>query len=302
MNHKIKTVLVTGANGFLGHYLVKKLLNRNFNVVATGKGECRLDFPEEKQFLYLSMDFTDPFAVYDVFRKIKPGIVIHAGAMSKPDECELNQWQAFITNTEGTVTLLNNADDYKSFFIFISTDFVFSGSNGPYKEDDLPAPVNYYGQTKLQAEEAVMEYAHEWAIVRTVLVYGKPLAGKQNILTLVQSKLLKGESVNIVDDQWRTPTFVEDLAEAIVNIAVKKATGTWHISGNETLTPYAMACMTAKYLHLDEKLILRTSAADFPETAKRPPRTGFIITKAMGKLNFSPTPFSEGLQKTFADD
>jgi dTDP-4-dehydrorhamnose reductase len=299
MDNKIKTVLVTGANGFLGHYLVKELLDNNFIVAATGKGECRLDFKDEKNFLYLPMDFTDPFAVYDVFEKIKPGIVIHAGAMTKPDECELNQWQAFITNAEGTVTLLNHAEDFQSFFIFISTDFVFSGADGPYKEDDLPAPVNYYGQTKLQAEEAVMEYKHEWAIVRTVLVYGKPLAGKQNLLTLVQNKLLKGEPVNIVDDQWRTPTFVEDLAEAIVNIAVKKATGIWHISGNEMLTPYAMACMTAKYLGLDEKLISRASAADYPETAKRPPRTGFIITKAVEKLNYKPISFSEGLQKTF---
>ena len=101
------------------------------------------------------MDFTDPFAVHDVFEKFQPEIVIHAGAMSKPDECEKDQWQAYVENVESTITLLLNSEEQKTFFVFISTDFIFDGESGPYKENDRPNPVNFYGKTKLEAEGKV---------------------------------------------------------------------------------------------------------------------------------------------------
>src|SRR5215217_466451 len=101
--------LITGANGFLGHYLVEQLLKKGHTVIATSKGESRLPF-SDKNFTYVPMDFTDPFAVHDVFEKTQPEVVVHAGAMCKPDECELNQWQSYLVNVEGTVTLLTNAE------------------------------------------------------------------------------------------------------------------------------------------------------------------------------------------------
>ena len=291
-------ILVTGANGFLGYYLVKQLLQNDLEVIATGKGPCRLPFTHQN-FTYVEMDFTDPFAVHDVFEKYKPGIIVHAGAMSKPDECELNQWQAYITNVEGTITLLNNAAGYKSFFVFISTDFVFDGVKGNYSETDIPNPVNFYGKTKLEAEEAIREYEFDWAIVRTVLVYGKPNAGRGNILTTVKDKLENGEKYKVVDDQVRTPTYVEDLASGIVTIIEKKKRGIYHLSGIDVLTPYQMACMAADHLGLDKSLIQKVTANDFNQPAKRPPNTGFKIEKAKKELGFNSISFVEGMRKTF---
>ncbi len=292
-------ILITGANGFLGHYLVKQLLEKNHSVIATGKGECRLPFSGHENFKYAAMDFTDPFTVHDVFEKYKPETVIHAGAMSKPDDCELQQWQAYITNVEGTVTLLLNAEEQKSFFVFVSTDFIFDGEKGMYKEEDEAAPVNFYGKTKVEAEDAVKEYEYDWAIARTVLVYGKPLAGRSNILSIVKDKLEKGEEYSVVDDQVRTPTYVEDLAAGIIAIIEKKATGIYHLSGSDVLTPYEMACKTADYLGLNKSLIKKVTAASFSQPAKRPPKTGFVIDKAKKELGFAPIPFEEGLKKTF---
>jgi dTDP-4-dehydrorhamnose reductase len=292
-------VLITGANGFVGYYLVRQLLDKKYSVFATGKGNCRLPFSGDKNFTYLEMDFTDPFSVHDVFEKVKPGMVVHAGAMSKPDECELDQMKAFLVNVEGTVQLLINSHEYQSFFIFLSTDFVFDGETGMYSEEDPPQPVNYYGRTKLEAEEAVKEYEGEWAIVRTVLVYGKNFSGHPNILSVVKHKLETGEEYNVVDDQLRTPTYVEDLAGGIVSIIEKKATGIFHLSGKEKMTPYQMAIQTARYLELDEKLINRVTAASFTQPAKRPPRTGFRIEKAKKILGYDPLGFEEGLKKTF---
>ena len=123
------------------------------------------------------MDFTNPFDIHDVFTEYKPDIVVHAGAMTKVDECETEQWQAYLTNVEGTITMLLNAEEQKSFFLFVSTDFVFDGETGTYTEADIPNPVNFYGKTKAEAEDAVKEYDYEWAIVRTSLVYGQPIGG-----------------------------------------------------------------------------------------------------------------------------
>jgi dTDP-4-dehydrorhamnose reductase len=293
-------ILITGANGFLGYYLSEQLLIRGYDVIATGKGECRLPFSNYKNFQYFSMDFTDPFAVHDVFEKIKPEAVIHAGAMTKPDDCEKNQWQSYLTNVEGTVTVLLNAEECKSFFVFISTDFIFDGERGMYREEDIPNPVNFYGKTKAEAEDAVKEYEYDWAIVRTVLVYGKPLVGRGNILTIVKDKLQKGEGYRVVDDQVRTPTYVEDLAAGIVAILEKKANGVYHLSGKDVLTPYQMACMAADYLKLDSSLIKKVTAATFSEPARRPAKTGFVIDKARRELGYEPVSFQEGLAKMFS--
>jgi len=182
------------------------------------KGQSRLPFDHYDNFIYCAMDFTDPFNVHDVFEKYSPGIVVHAGAISKVDDCELNQWEAYRTNTEATVTMLVNAEDFQSFFVFVSTDFVFDGKAGMYKEEDKPNPVSFYGKTKLEAEEAVKEYKYDWSVVRTILVYGKPQGNRGNILTVVKDKLEKGETYNVVDDQVRTPTYVGDLVDGIIAV------------------------------------------------------------------------------------
>lgn len=291
-------ILITGANGFLGYYLTHQLLEKGYDVLATGKGECRLPFTGSSHFTYLSLDFTDPYAVHDAFEKYKPSIVVHAGAMSKPDECELNQWQSYLVNVEGTLHLLMNAAERKSFFVFVSTDFVFDGEKGMYSETDEPNPVNFYGKTKLEAEDAVREYEHGWAIVRTVLVYGKPISGRSNIITIVKEKLEKGEEYRVVDDQVRTPTYVGDLAGGIITIIQQKAGGVWHLSGKDVMTPYQMALQTAQESGLDASLIRRVTAADFSQPAKRPPKTGFVIDKARRELGYEPISFAEGLRNT----
>ena len=292
-------ILITGANGFAGFYIIEKLLALNHIVIATGKGKSRLPFSDHSNFIYEEMDFTNPYSIDAVFGKHKPDTVVHSGAISKPDDCEKNQVLAYIVNVEGTVHLMINAAECKSFFIFISTDFVFDGSKGMYKEEDERHPVNYYGRTKMESEDAVMDYESDWCIVRTVLVYGKPQAGRDNILTVIKNKLEKGEEYNVFDDQVRTPTYVEDLAAAIATIVEKKATGIYHISGEDVITPYQMAIQAAEFLNLDRSLLKKVVAADMSQPAMRPLKTGFNIGKAKTDLGYTPTSFKEGLKKTF---
>jgi dTDP-4-dehydrorhamnose reductase len=190
------------------------------------------------------------------------------------------------------------AEKIGSHFIFVSTDFIFSGLDGqnPYTEEATPDPVNYYGQTKLDGEELLKNSTLNWAIARTVLVYG--LANdlsRSNIILWVKSSLEAGKQIQVVDDQVRTPTLAEDLAAGCILIAEQGASGVFNISGSELLTPYDMAMQTADYFGLNKELIVRTDSTRFTQPARRPMKTGFIIQKAVDQLGYRPKTFKEGI-------
>jgi dTDP-4-dehydrorhamnose reductase len=295
-------ILVTGANGLLGQHLTMQLLDHQHQVIATGKGPARLSPPPGHPFTYRELDIVNGPMVNALVNETRPDLIIHTAAMTQVDECELKKIDCWNVNVTATRFLLDAAKEVNARFIYMSSDFVFDGLQGPYSEEAEPNPVNYYGSTKWGAEKAVMESGLQWAIVRTVLVTGNPMAGtRQNIITWVKEKLEKGEKIKVVDDQYRTPTFVEDLAAGIVLVAEKNATGIFHISGKDTLTPYAMAVETARQLRLDESLLEKADSSSFTQPAPRPARTGFIISKAERELGFRPHSFSESLEKMFSN-
>ena len=294
---KMEKILLTGSNGFISHSIIKQLLNKGYFVIATSKGENRREH-HGHQFSYTPLDFTNPEAINETFKKYTPSIVIHCGALSKPDDCEQNKPLAYQVNVKGTIDLLSAAQRYSCFFIFLSTDFVFNGQRGMYQEDDEISPVNYYGLTKALAEEEVRKYAFNWSIARTVLVYGKTFGERPNIITNTAMALKRRDPLKIFNDQVRTPTYVEDLAGGILGIIEKKATGIFHLSGQDILTPFEMAVSVARYLQLDETLIKPVKEGDFLQAAKRPLKTGFNISKAKEKLDYTCLSFAEGLKKS----
>ncbi|MGC4099759.1 SDR family oxidoreductase [Ferruginibacter sp.] len=290
-------ILITGINGFLGYYFAEQLINNQHHVIATGKGPCRLPF-NNIAFIYEDMDFTDAAAVQEIFGRYQPDAVLHAGAISKPDECEQNRALADKVNIEGTAIMLQTAAQYHCSFLFMSTDFVFDGEKGMYTETDAVNAVNYYGETKIKAEQLVMQYPYNWSIVRTVLVYGKPYNKRNNILTIVRDKLEKGEPYEVFNDQVRTPTYAGDLAKGVAAIIEQERQGIYNICGEEIYTPYEMAIATGAFLQLDTSLIKKISAKDFVQPARRPPRTGLNISKAKRDLGYQSLSFKEGLKLT----
>ena len=293
-------ILLTGANGLLGRHLVKKLAEKGYEVIATAKGESKINSISNGKVKFFSLDITDGAAVNKLMDEVRPDVLLHTAAMTQVDECELNKVDCWNTNVTATRFLIDSAKETKSRIIFISTDFVFDGLHGPYKEEDEPNPVNYYGSTKLAAEKAVIQSGLDWAIVRTVLVVGNTEDGqRQNILTWVKEKLEKGETIKVVDDQVRTPTYVEDLADGIILILEKKSKGIFHIAGKDTLTPYQIARQTAEFLKLNSKLIEKSDASNFTQAALRPPTTGFKIDKAKKELSYQPHSFNEILKEVF---
>jgi dTDP-4-dehydrorhamnose reductase len=292
-------VLITGANGVLGQHLVKLLIDStNYTITATGKGVSRLPFNSSNRFNYVPLDITNGVEVAAFIAEDRPDVIIHTAAITQADECEQNPIHCWNTNVTATRFLLGAAEIAGAAFIYISTDFIFDGIAGPYVESDIPGPVNYYGSSKLGAEKSVMESKLPWCIIRTVLVYGNILVGnRSNMVSWVQNNLSQGKKIQVVSDQWRTPTYVEDLAKGILLAIENKAKGIYHISGEELLTPYDMAMATAAYLALDSNLIEKVNASIFVQAAKRPAKTGFIIDKAKNELGFRPLSFKEGLKK-----
>jgi dTDP-4-dehydrorhamnose reductase len=183
----------------------------------------------------------------------------------------------------------------------LSTDFIFDGENGPYDEEAEANPVSYYGESKLAAEQLILESKIDWAIARTVLVYGIAQdMSRSNIILWVKKSLEEGKEIQVVDDQWRTPTLAEDLAKGCLLIAEKKAKGIFNISGDDLLTPYEMAVKTANFFKLPQSSMTKTDSTKFKQTAKRPPKTGFILDKAKKELGYQPHTFEEGI-KVLAD-
>jgi dTDP-4-dehydrorhamnose reductase len=289
-------ILITGANGLLGQKLVEQLVTEGkFEVIATGRGPCRLP---GRGFTYQVMDIEEEESVEGVISTLRPEVIIHGAAMTHVDECELNQSACYRANVLATRYLVASAEKINSHFVFVSTDFIFSGEDGknPYDEEALPDPVNYYGQTKLEGEKIVMNSSLNWAIARTVLVYGIANdLSRSNIILWVKSSLESGKEIQVVDDQVRTPTLAEDLAMGCILIAEKRAKGVFNISGSDLLTPYEMAMETADFFGLNKSLIHRTDSTKFKQPAKRPLKTGFIIDKARKHLGYEPKTFRTGI-------
>lgn len=297
----MQKILVTGSNGLLGQKLVYKLReNPSFTLIATARGENRL--VDKSGYTYEPLDITDAENVRHVFEKYRPDVIINSAAMTNVDACETDRVGALLMNAtavEYQVKALESLqnDTYRPHFIHLSTDFIFDGTHGPLKEDETPNPLSYYAETKLSAEKIVQASRLKWAIARTVLVYGiVDNMSRSNIVLWVKQNLESGKTINVVDDQFRTPTLAEDLADGCILIAEKKAEGIFNISGKDFMSILELAQKVADYYKLDKSLIKPSKSADIRQPAKRPPRTGFIIDKARNVLGYNPHSFEQGIQ------
>jgi dTDP-4-dehydrorhamnose reductase len=291
----MKKILVTGSNGLLGQKLIEKLVKiENVEVVATAKGENRLPFSENYKFI--SLDITKKEEVETVFDAEKPHLVIHTAAMTNVDQCETEKDACWDLNVKAVEYLLEASKEHSSFFVHLSTDFIFDGKAGPYNENAEANPLSFYGWSKYAAEKLVINSDVKWAIARTVLVYGIAHdMSRTNIILWVKNSLEQGKSINVVNDQWRTPTLAEDLADGCILIAQKEAQGIFNISGKDLLNPFQMAIMTADYFNLDKSLITEVDGTKFTQPAKRPAKTGFILDKPIEVLGYNPKSFQEGI-------
>lgn len=288
-------ILVTGSNGLLGQKLTE-LIEQDGRVylIATARGSSVLAI---KSGEFHSLDITDAHATDRVFSQTQPDVVINTAAMTNVDQCESEKEACWKANVTSVANLISSCKKYNSHLVHVSTDFIFDGSHGPLDETEKPAPVNYYGESKLAAEHLVTASGIPYAILRTVLVYGITRdMSRSNIVLWVKGSLEQGKAIQVVNDQFRTPTLAEDLAKGCYLAALQKATGIYNISGKDFLSPYDIAIQTAEYFGLDKSLIKATDSTQFKQPARRPLVTGFIIDKARKELGYEPVSFREGIE------
>ncbi|WP_231463874.1 NAD(P)-dependent oxidoreductase [Pedobacter sp. Leaf132] len=292
----MKTVLTTGSNGLLGQKITEKVLAEGrVRLVATSKGTNR--YPISEGYEYAEMDILDAEQVGEVILKYKPDAIIHTAAMTNVDTSEANKELCHQLNVDATQHLVSLCEELNVYFIHLSTDFIFDGADGPYKEEDVPNPLSYYGETKLLSERAVKASKANWAILRTILVYGITNdMSRSNIVLWAKGALEKGQPINVVNDQWRMPTLAEDLAEACLLAVEKNAQGVYHVSGKDYMSIADLVKKVADYWSLNKSILSEISSESLNQSAKRPVKTGFVLDKTIKDLDYKPHSFEEGLK------
>ena len=288
-------ILVTGSNGLLGQKLTKLLQEDDeVHLIATARGKSAVKIHRGE---YHSLDVSSREDLAEILRLTKPDVIIHTAAMTQVDDCENQREACWKSNVEAVEYLVDCCTAWHIHLIHVSTDFIFDGTHGPLDENATPNPVNFYGESKLAAENIIRESTVCWAILRTVLVFGITHdLSRSNIVLWVKKNLEQQHPIQVVNDQWRTPTLAEDLALGCYLAAKKRAKGIYNISGKDFLSPYDIAIKTADFFQLNKSLIKATDSSQFKQPARRPLTTGFIIDKARKELGYEPHSFEEGLE------
>ena len=288
-------ILYTGANGLLGQKIsaaTPQYSNHAFLATARGKNRTK----NLGTASYVSMDITDRQGIENVLSEFRPDVIIHGAAMTHVDECEQHKELAYNLNVVGTQNIVDAAKELGVHVVHISTDFIFDGQDGPYNEEGIPNPVSYYGETKLQAEH-IVQTVDSWSILRTVLVIGiAEDLSRSNIVLWAKGALEKAQPIRVVDDQFRTPTLAEDLAQGALLAATQRAQGIFNISGPDFMSIYELVESVAEHFDLSMATVTRVDSSTLNQPAIRPPRTGFNISKAVENLGYRPHSFKEALE------
>ena len=288
-------IMILGANGFTGRRILKRLSSKH-QVLA-----CSLhpDILPEEGYDFHILDMQNVDATDALLNNFRPDVIINASAMSVVDYCEQHPEEAYALNVTAVKHLAEYSQSNTCRLIHLSTDFVFDGTaTEAYTETDTTNPINYYGKTKQWSEEAIEQACTNYAIARIEVVYGKPFNGQHgNIVHLVKTRLENGQSIRVVSDQFRSPTWVEDIARAIESLLSDKYQGIYHICGGETMSVADIAYRVAKHFGLDTSLIQPVTTDEMNEATPRPLFSPMNTEKAFKEFGYQPSRLEEGFKE-----
>ncbi len=277
-------VLITGGSGLLGSRLAEIAADRGEEVFS---GYCHhLPVAGER----IKFDLEDEGEIRDKILEVAPEVVYHTAAMTDVDRCETDRDLAWRINAKSTESVAKSAAEVRAFVVYVSTDYVFDGKRGLYREDDRTDPINHYGLTKLVGERFCD------CVARTSVIYGaRPAGGKVNFALWLMERLKSGEEVRIVTDQYVTPTLNTNLAKMLLEAGDKRLSGVYHMAGATRISRYGFARKLAEVFGLDPELVIPAKMSDMIWKAKRPKDSSLDVARAQGVLDDGPHDLEKSL-------
>lgn len=278
-------ILIIGASGFIGRYVSRRLANPAGNTVfSTYNSRSSADDGAS----WHRVEITDPAGLDALFASARPEVVVHLAAMADVGTAERNPEVASAVNATATETIARLCQRHAARLVFVSTEYVFDGRNGPYRQDDAPAPTTQYGRTKFEAEQAVASLASNWSVLRTSIVYGWPAPGRRNFVPMLVDRLRNGEAYHAPTNVYRSPVYVEHLVDGIVRLVETEDTGVHHVAGSDWVTMHEFALTVAEEFGLDPGLVI-------PVTDPMDDRLGLDCARTMDTLGLHHPGLDEGL-------
>ncbi|KAL6045286.1 hypothetical protein STEG23_023112, partial [Scotinomys teguina] len=295
INIPSRRVLVTGATGLLGRAVYKEFQESNWHTIGCGFRRARPKFEQ--------VNLLDSEAVHHLIHDFQPHVIVHCAAERRPDVVESQPDAASQLNVGASGNLAKEAAATGAFLIYISSDYVFDGTNPPYTEEDIPSPLNLYGKTKLDGEKAVLENNLGAAVLRIPVLYGEVEKLEESAVTVMFDKVqFSNKSANMDHWQQRFPTHVKDVASVCRQLAEKRMLdpsikGTFHWSGNEQMTKYEMACAIADAFNLPSSHL--RPITDSPVIGAQRPKNAQLDCSKLETLGIGQrTPFRIGIKES----
>jgi dTDP-4-dehydrorhamnose reductase len=272
-------VLVTGSNGLLGTTVLERLLRADgaAEPLAASRGESTNRYLGA--FPFWRLDVTDRAAVERVLDEARPNAVVHTAAMTDVDDAERRRDEAWAINADGTANVARACAARGVHLVYLSTEYVFDGEDGPYAEDAPTNPLGWYARTKRAGELAVAAAGGSWTVARSTVLYGYAPHLRPNFVLWLLRQLRAGEVVPVVHDQVGSPTLADNLAEMVLALATSRARGVYNTVGATILSRYDFARLAAETFELDPDLVAPISTASLAQPAPRPLRAGLKMDR-----------------------
>jgi dTDP-4-dehydrorhamnose reductase len=289
------SVFITGASGVLGWALARRLSGR-CRVVGTHFSNKFV--PDG--VMPVRMDLADPASVDAAMETWSPHVIVHAAAMTDPDDCERDPAAAVALNLEGSARVAAHAARVGAKVVFISTDLVFDGMRGRYAEGDAARPLSTYGRTKLEAERVFLEKpgtvgSPGAAVVRSSLIYGWGSPASGTFFSSLRAALASGRRMRLFTDQMRNPVLEDDIAAAVVLAIEHDLEGLYHVGGPDAVSRYEFGRAACDVFGLDPGLIEPITMSEFEYIAGRPLDSTLDISRFVSATGFAPLGIRDGL-------
>lgn len=280
-------ILGTGLSGLVGSRITELLKNK---------------YEFENLSLETGIDITDKKGVIKRIENSDSGVVLHLAAKADVDGCETDKilgkkGDAWKVNVLGTKNVVDACQKTAKKIIYISTDLVFDGENGPYQENDTPFPINWYGQTKFQGEEIVRKSGLPFLIMRIAYPYRARFGEKTDFVRSIVAKLQNKEQVQAVEDHVMTPTFIDDIAVALDRLIEKEVVGIYHVVGSQFIAPFDAALTIAHTFGYDSSLVARVKREKYFEGRAKRPFNLSLKNDKLKQLGIKMLTFQEGLKE-----